>query len=63
MCSHLPPSHDFHVQLVPPGVWPGVICAVSAIGPTRNVDDWYAAFGVKAGDAYYLAPDQRVHIW
>ena len=33
------------------------------IGPTRNVDGWYDAFGVKAGDAYYLEPDQRVHIW
>jgi len=33
------------------------------IGPTRNVDDWYKAFGVKPGDAYYLAPDQRVRIW
>ena len=33
------------------------------IGPTRNVDAWYDAFGAKAGDAYYLEPDQRVHIW
>ena len=37
--------------------------AFRVIGPTRNVDDWYAAFGAKPGDAYYLAPDQRVHIW
>jgi putative endopeptidase len=37
--------------------------AFRVIGPTRNVDDWYAAFGVKPGDVYYLAPDQRVHIW
>ena len=29
----------------------------------RNVDGWYAAFDVKPGDALYLAPDQRVHIW
>ena len=33
------------------------------IGPTRNVDAWYDAFAVKAGEAYYLAPDQRVRIW
>ena len=32
-------------------------------GPVRNIDAWYAAFGVAPGDAYYLAPDQRVRIW
>ena len=32
-------------------------------GVVRNVDGWYAAWGVKPGDALYLAPDQRVHIW
>ena len=32
-------------------------------GPTRNIDAWYAAFGIKPGDAYYLDPDQRVRIW
>jgi putative endopeptidase len=37
--------------------------AFRVIGPNRNVDDWYKAFGVKPGDAYYLAPDQRVRIW
>jgi putative endopeptidase len=34
-----------------------------AIGATRNQDAWYAAFGAKPGDKYYLAPDQRVHFW
>ncbi|WP_287979948.1 M13 family metallopeptidase [Sphingomonas sp.] len=29
----------------------------------RNIDDWYAAFGVKPGDALYLAPEKRVHVW
>ena len=29
----------------------------------RNLDPWYAAFDVKPGQALYLAPDQRVHIW
>jgi len=29
----------------------------------RNLDPWYAAFGVKQGDATYLAPANRVKIW
>jgi endothelin-converting enzyme/putative endopeptidase len=29
----------------------------------RNLDGWYAAFGVKPGDSLYLAPADRVHIW
>jgi len=29
----------------------------------RNLDGWYAAFGVKPGDALYLAPDKRVQVW
>jgi putative endopeptidase len=33
------------------------------IGPTRNQDEWYNAFDVKPGEKYYLAPDQRVHLW
>ena len=33
------------------------------IGPTRNVDAWYAAFDVQPGTKYYLAPDQRARIW
>ena len=33
------------------------------VGPVRNVDGWYDAFGVKPGDKYYLAPEQRVHLW
>ena len=32
-------------------------------GIVRNVDPWYAAFHVKPGDALYLSPDQRVHVW
>ena len=33
-------------------------------GPLRNDDGWYAAFPqVKAGDAYYLPPSQRVSLW
>ncbi|MGQ3110862.1 MAG: M13 family metallopeptidase [Brevundimonas sp.] len=33
------------------------------IGPLRNVDAWYDAYGVKEGDHYYLPSDQRVRIW
>jgi len=32
------------------------------IGPMRNVDDWYKAFGITDG-AYYLTPEERVKIW
>ncbi len=29
----------------------------------RNVDAWYAEFGVKPGQKMYLAPDARVRVW
>ena len=29
----------------------------------RNLDAWYDAFGVKPGDAMYLPPEKRVHVW
>jgi predicted metalloendopeptidase len=29
----------------------------------RNLDAWYAAFGVKPGDKLYLAPKDRVRMW
>jgi putative endopeptidase len=29
----------------------------------RNMDAWYAAFGVQPGESLYLAPDERVRIW
>ena len=34
-----------------------------ANGPLRNFDAWYQAWGVKPGDAMYVAPEQRVRIW
>jgi putative endopeptidase len=37
--------------------------AFRVIGPTRNIDQWYEAFGVKQEETYYLPPDQRVSIW
>ena len=32
-------------------------------GPLPNIDAWYAAFDVKAGDKMYIAPADRVRIW
>ena len=32
-------------------------------GIVRNVDSWYELFDIKVGDALYLAPADRVHIW
>ncbi|CAM3164502.1 Endothelin-converting enzyme/putative endopeptidase [Sphingomonas antarctica] len=32
-------------------------------GIVRNFGPWYAAFGVKPGDAMYLPPEQRVSVW
>lgn len=32
-------------------------------GIVRNFDPWYAAFQVKPGDALYLPPAERVHVW
>jgi len=29
----------------------------------RNIDAWYAAFGVQPGQKLYLAPQDRVRIW
>ena len=35
-------------------------CRASTV---RNLDAWYEAFGVKLGQALYLAPEARVRIW
>jgi putative endopeptidase len=32
-------------------------------GPVRNLDAWYTAFDVGAGDRLYLPPEDRVRIW
>ena len=31
--------------------------------PLANLDAWYTAFDVKPGDAMYVAPEDRAHIW
>jgi putative endopeptidase len=33
------------------------------LGPIRNSDAWYKAFGIKPGDKMYLPPDKRVKLW
>ena len=32
-------------------------------GVVRNVDAWYKAFDIRPGNALYLPPEKRVHIW
>ena len=32
-------------------------------GVVRNIDGWYPAFGVKAGDKLYIPPAKRARIW
>jgi putative endopeptidase len=32
-------------------------------GVVRNIDAWYAAFGVKPGHSLYIAPAKRARIW
>jgi putative endopeptidase len=32
-------------------------------GALRNIDDFYAAFGIKEGDPMYMAPEERINIW
>ena len=36
---------------------------VRAIQPLLNIQAFYDAFDIKEGDAMYLAPEKRVHIW
>ncbi|MDO5506358.1 MAG: M13-type metalloendopeptidase [Pseudoxanthomonas suwonensis] len=36
---------------------------IRAFAPLRNIDAWYEAFDVKAGDALWVAPEERVRIW
>jgi len=36
---------------------------VRATVPIRNIEAWYAAFGVKPGDEQYVAPAARAVIW
>jgi putative endopeptidase len=33
------------------------------IGPLRNLDAWYNAFGITPDSKFYIPPEQRVRIW
>ena len=33
------------------------------IGPLRNLDAWYEAFGIGADSKFYIPPEKRVRIW
>jgi predicted metalloendopeptidase len=46
-------------QILTDGHAPGRYRALTV----RNLDAWYAAFGVKPGQALYLRPEERVRIW
>ena len=37
--------------------------SVRATVPVKNIEAWYAAFGVKPGDEQYIAPAARAVIW
>jgi putative endopeptidase len=32
-------------------------------GVVPNIDGWYAAFGIKPGDALYIPPEKRARVW
>ena len=32
-------------------------------GVVPNIDEWYAAFGIKEGDALYIPKDKRARVW
>jgi predicted metalloendopeptidase len=46
-------------QVLTDGHAPGEYRALTV----RNLDAWYPAFGVRPGQALYLAPGERVRIW
>ena len=46
-------------QILTDGHAPGRYRALTV----RNLDPWYAAFGVKPGQALYLRPEDRVRMW
>jgi putative endopeptidase len=33
------------------------------LGPVRNVDAWYQAFGITPDNSMYIPPEKRAHIW
>ena len=52
-------EETYRARLATDGHAPGMYRAQTV----RNIDAWYAAFGVKPGDKLYLQPEQRVKVW
>ena len=48
-------EHQVNTDTHPPGEY--------RADTVRNLDAWYAAFGVKPGDKLYLKPKDRVEVW
>jgi putative endopeptidase len=42
---------------------PHAPASVRAVQPSRNMDEFYAAFGIKPGDPVFLPPEERIVIW
>jgi putative endopeptidase len=36
---------------------------VRAVQPSRNMDEFFDAFGIEPGDPMYLPPETRIVIW
>jgi predicted metalloendopeptidase len=36
---------------------------VRAVQPARNMDEFFAAFGIELGDPMYFPPEERIVIW
>jgi putative endopeptidase len=36
---------------------------VRAVQPARNMDEFFAAFGIEPEDPIYLPPEERIVIW
>lgn len=53
------PRHPGHGPILTDGDAPPEYRASTV----RNLDEWYKAFGVKAGETLYLAPGERVRVW
>ena len=52
---------DYVVQMVATDVHSIGHIRINSV--VQQIDDWYELFGVKEGDALYLAPEKRITIW
>ena len=53
--------NDYVVQMVATDVHSIGHIRINSV--VQQIDDWYELFGVKEGDALYLAPEKRITIW